>query len=443
MSVDAKRPSPPRFWQGAISNSIWLSADRLARGAVNLAVLICLGRFLGPEQYGLYSYAIAFAAIFAAFGSLAHEGILIRELVRADRPPEATLGSAFLLRAAGGLIGMAGAVGGAWLLPGANVETGLVAIIAVGLLFQPFDVIDHWFQSRLQSRHAVWVRIAVSLAVGAGKIALARQRATLPALAWMSGAEALVVAAGLLAMYRSQGLRPTRWRMARAEVWGLLRESAPMAATILLVLLFMKLDQIMLAAFVGFRELGIYAAAVRLVDLWNFIPMAVMPSLYPAIAALRQRDEGEYLRFLRRLLAAFFLLAVAVMLVNVVAGKILLGFLFGPAYVAAAPALWILSIATVFHYSSSIRAQWLLIEHKVAYNLVAAGLGVALLAALNVLLIPRFGFIGAATATAIGYGATGYGTSLLFRALRPFGRLQTRTFLFQWQHILKGGGTSR
>ena len=239
------------------------------------------------------------------------------------------------------------------------------------------------------------------------------------------------------------GFRVIPVHPARAEVWGLLRESAPMAATILLVLLFMKLDQIMLAAFVGFRELGIYAAAVRLVDLWNFIPMAVMPSLYPAIAALRQRDEGEYLRFLRRLLAAFFLLAVAVVLVNALAGKALLGLLFGPEYVAAAPALWILSLSTVFHYSSFIRAQWLLIEHKVIYNPVAAGLGVALLAALNALLIPRFGFVGAATATAIGYGATGYGTSLLFRALRPFGHLQTQTFLFRWQNNMKGDEPSR
>ena len=66
MAADSERPEAPRFWPRAISNSIWLSADRLVRGAFNLAVLIGIGRCLGPGLYGLYSYALAFVAVFAA-----------------------------------------------------------------------------------------------------------------------------------------------------------------------------------------------------------------------------------------------------------------------------------------------------------------------------------------------------------------------------------------
>ena len=432
MDPDRSRPAAAPFWREALANSAWLSADRLIRGLVNLAVLVCLGRFLGPELYGLYSYAIAFVVVFTAFGSLAHEGILVRELVKGGRPQESTLGSAFLLRGIGGLAGMAGAIGAAWLLPGARSGLGLIAIISAGLLFQPFDVVDHWFQSRLQARHAAWVRIGAALPVGACKIALALRLATLPALAWMSVAEALLVAMGLLGMYWRKG-PPGRWRIDGGEVRTLLRDSAPMAATTLLAMAFMKLDQSMLARFVGFRELGIYASAVRLVDIWNFIPMAVMPSLYPAVVAMRKRDEGGYARFLLRILLAFHALALGVALVNALAGKALLGLLFGAEYVGAAPALAILSVATVFHYSSSIRAQWILIEHKVSYHLGSAAIGVATLAALNWALIPRWGFLGAAIATVAGYAASGYGTSLAFRALRPIGRLQTRAFLFRWR----------
>ena len=315
-------------------------------------------------------------------------------------------------------------------MPGAHSGVGLVAIIAAGLLFQPFDVLDHWFQSRLESRHAVVVRVGVALLIGACKVGLAWHRATLEALAWMSVAEAALVAAGLLGMYARKGFRE-RWRVARAEVWALARESAPLAATALLVMLFMRLDQLMLAKYVGFRELGIYAAAVRLVELWNFIPLAVLPSLYPVLVALRNRDEGGCARFLRRLLLGFQLMALGVVAVNAVAGKILLGMLFGAEYVGAAGALSILSVATVFTYSSSIRAQWMLVEHKVAYHLGAAAIGVGTLAALNAALIPRWGFLGAAVATVVGYAVSGYGTSWAFPALRPFGRMQTRALMFQ------------
>lgn len=431
MAPDPDGARPAHFWRQAIQNSFWLSVDRLVRGVTSLVVLICLGRFLGPELYGLYSFAVAFVAIFAAFGSLSHEGILVRELVREDRPREATMGSAFVLRACGGLVGMALATATAWLLPGTRAGAGLIAIIAAGLLFQPFDIIDHWFQSRLHSRPVVLVRISAALLIGTCKVALAMQRATLPALAWLSVAEALLVAVGLLGIYGKSAARP-RWRMDQAEMGKLLRESWPLAASTLLVMLFMRLDQIMLARFVGFRELGVYASAIRLIDAWNFIPLAVMPSLYPAVVALRQRDAGQYRRLIQRLLFGFHLLALGVVLLNALAGKTLLGLLFGAEYVGAAPALAILSVATVFHYSASIRAQWFLIEHKVSYHLMSAAIGVAALVILNSLLIPRYGFIGAALATSAGYAVACYGTSLVFPALRPFGRLQTRAFLFRW-----------
>lgn len=428
MAPDPGAPASPGFWREALANSAWLSADRLARGVFGLAVMIGIGRFLGPERYGQYSYAVAFVTIFTAFGSLANEGIIIRGLVRGERPAETALGSAGVLRAAGGLAGMACAVGTACLLPRARAELGLIAIIAAGLLLQPFDLVDFWFQSRLSSRHAVMVRVAASLAAGAAKVALALRRAPLPALAWLSVAEAVLVAAGLLAMYHWRGRGPARWRVDAAAVRALLRESWPMAATSLLVILFLKLDQIMLAWLAGFRELGVYVAAVRLVELWNFIPLAVMPSLYPAVVALRARDAAAYRRLLQRLLSGFFALALLVVLVNALLGRTLLGLLFGAAYTGAAPALAILSLTTIFHYSSFIRAQWLLIEHRVVYHLLAASVGVATLAALDLLLIPRWGGLGAALAAAAGYAVAGYGTSGLFRPLWPMWRMQTRAF---------------
>ncbi len=433
MPLEAGHSGETGFWRRAARNSVWLSADRLVRGALSLGVLVCLGRFLGPERYGLYSYALAFVAVFAAFGSLAHDGVLIRELVRAGRPPETTLGSAFLLRAVGGWAGMALAVGTAWLWPDAGAELRLVAIIAAGLIFQPFDLIDHWFQARLDCRPAALVRMGAAGLAGGTKILLALRGATLPALAWMSVVEALLVAGGLVMMYRGSRSRPGRWRADRAEAWRLLRESAPMAATWLLVALFMKLDQIMLAWYAGFRDLGVYAAAVRLIDVWNFLPLAVVPALYPAIVALRQRDEAAYGRFLRRLLQAGYLLSLGVIVLNLLAGAPLLRLLFGADYAGAAPALRILSVSTVFHYSALVRAQWLLIEHKVIYHLLAGLVGVAALAGLNLWLIPRLGIAGAALALTLGYAVAGYGTSLLFRATRPFGRIQTRVFCFRWR----------
>jgi len=432
MRTDGPPSATTGFWQRAVSNSAWLTVDRLIRGGLNLVVLICIGRFLGPERFGVFSYALAFVAIFTAFASLAHEGILVRDLVRKDVSPGSILGTGLLLRAIGALIGLTAAVGCTLFLPGARTEAWLVVILSLGLLLQPLDIIDYWFQSQLQSRYTVWIRITAAVLIGSLKIYLALHEATLVLLAWVTIAEALLAGVGLCLIYRHKVPSTISWHFTRAELRLLFRESAPMAATTLLVLLFMKLDQIMLAWFLDFHTVGIYASAVRIMDLFNFLPLAILPSLFPVYVRLKKEHPEKLDLILQRSLLLFFVLSLGVVAVNGLAGEFLLTLLFGPAYAAAAPALCILSISAVFHYSAFIRAHWMFIEHRVIYHLWAAGISVAVLAGLNALLIPRYGLTGAAAATSIGYAVSGYATSFFFPALRPIARLQTRAFCLQW-----------
>ena len=52
METDSTQSIPAGFKRRAFRNSAWLTLDRLIRGGLNLVVLICIGRFLGPERFG-------------------------------------------------------------------------------------------------------------------------------------------------------------------------------------------------------------------------------------------------------------------------------------------------------------------------------------------------------------------------------------------------------
>ena len=65
---------------------------------VGLFVGVWVARYLGPEQYGIYSYAIAFVALFSAFSTLGLEGIVVRNIVIEPSRKDEILGSAFMLR---------------------------------------------------------------------------------------------------------------------------------------------------------------------------------------------------------------------------------------------------------------------------------------------------------------------------------------------------------
>jgi len=86
----------------AIFNSSWLLAEKIFRSVISLFVIIWIGRYLGPEQYGIYNYVFAYIVIFSSIASVGIDGVLIRELVKNPGSKQTIMGSAFLIKMAGG-----------------------------------------------------------------------------------------------------------------------------------------------------------------------------------------------------------------------------------------------------------------------------------------------------------------------------------------------------
>ena len=132
----------------AIGNTGWLFAENILRLAVALLVNIWVTRYLGPEQFGLLSYAVAFVALFSPLALLGLDFIVVRNIVRAPASRDEILGSAFALKLGGGLVAAALTLAAiSALRPGDQTTRSLVGIITIGTLFQAFGTVEFWFQS--------------------------------------------------------------------------------------------------------------------------------------------------------------------------------------------------------------------------------------------------------------------------------------------------------
>jgi PST family polysaccharide transporter len=89
----------------ALSNIAWIYGDNLLRTGVRVILSVWVARYLGPEQFGLLSYAVALASLFAIFASLELSIAVVRDLVKEQDAAGEILGSAFLLQVLGSLIG--------------------------------------------------------------------------------------------------------------------------------------------------------------------------------------------------------------------------------------------------------------------------------------------------------------------------------------------------
>lgn len=166
-----------------INNTSWLVADKVLRMGISLFVGVWVARYLGPEQFGLYNYAIAFVSLFSTFSALGLNQIIVRNIVLEPSYKDETLGTAFIIKLIGGIAILPLAVGTvAFLRPEENLPQWLVGIAALGMIFRAFEVVDFWFQSQTQSKYSVLAQNAAFILANLVKVVLLQMKA--PLIIW-------------------------------------------------------------------------------------------------------------------------------------------------------------------------------------------------------------------------------------------------------------------
>ncbi len=416
--------------QTILGNSGWLFADKALRMGGGLLVMIWIARYLGPASFGQLSYAIAFVALFGAIATLGLDGIVVRELVRDPEKADEILGSAFFLRLIGSCLAVLTMVIAVRLVRADDAEAQtLVAIVAIGTFFLAVDVVDLWFQSRVQSRYTVMARNAAFLAMLLVRVMLILTQAGVAAFAWAASAELALAALALALSYRLRGKAWSALQPRLARMRALLAESWPLMVSGLAVLVYMRIDQVMLAAMQGEREVGLYAAAVRLSEMWYVIPTVIVSSVMPALTEARARSEELYYRRLQTLLnmlvRAAYLVAIPVSLF----AAPLMRLLYGEPYAAAGMVLAVHVWSSVFVFLAVAYSPWIFNERRAHFWMLQTVLGACLNVLLNLWLIPRHGAVGCAIATVLAQALATWLANGLFAPTRRIFIMQTKSLL--------------
>lgn len=389
-----------------VENIGWLFFDKVLRMGVGLFVGVWIARYLGPEQFGLLSFATAFIGLFGAIAGLGLQGIVVRAIVRDPACKEETLGTAAVLQFIGGLLAYGLIIGTIfWLRPDDTLAKALVAILGSMMLFKASEVAVYWFESQVQSKYTVWVQNCSFLVFAAIKVVLILNNAPLIAFAWATLGEALVVALLMIVMLGLRGPRLPQLRFTLVRARGLLADSWPLLLSGIAIVIYMKIDQIMLGQMLGDEAVGIYSAAVRISEIWYFIPMVIVASVFPAILEAKKRSEELYYARLKSLFDLMSLISIPVAVVMTFLSPFVVGILFGDAYAEAGTVLAIHIWASVFVFLGVASSKWFLVENLQRLMFFRTFLNGLINIVLNYFLIPRYGAVGAAVALVIAQSA--------------------------------------
>jgi len=390
-----------------LNNIAWQIGDKLLRMGVGLFVGVWVARYLGPEQFGKWNYAIAFSAIFGAMAGLGLDSLVVRELVRCKGENEDEIvGTTFYMRlAAAGLL-CAVALGLSMAMEGDGLVVALVGLTTLSMVFQASNVVDFFFQSKMRSKNSVLAQNAAFVIAAVIRVVLLVTRQSLLWFAAVALLETILACLFQLQAYRRFGRSPLAWRFNGKRALALLRDGWPFILTSLTAMLYMRIDQVMLGRMLGPKEVGVFSAAVKISEIWYFIPMSIMSSALPIIVASKEKGEGEYVKRLQQLNDALFTFGLVVGLGMTFASPWVIALLYGGKFQGSAGILSLHIWSGVAICLGAAGSCWTLTENRQRVNIVKSVFGCVVNISLNLWLIPRMGARGAALASVVAQFAT-------------------------------------
>lgn len=412
-------------------NTSWLFAEKLLRLVSGLVVGVLVARYLGPSDYGLYNYAFSVVAIFSAVAALGLNQIVVRELVKHQDQSQVLLGTAFYLKLAGTILSMCFVIATIFVIDKDAETRMLVIVIALSVVFTSFNVVDYYFQSKIESKFLLYSNM-ISISVAAAiKVYLVFFEGSLLAFAWVVVIENALLAIGLVYYFiRESGKIPLiDWQFSGHIAKSLMKDSWPLVFGGLVLMIQGKIDQLMLKEMISTEVVGYYSVALRMVEIFGFIPMLLQNSLMPSLINSKKASPSLYASRLTnyyRLNFIFFLLIAAPLAIF---SEQIISILFGESYMAAAILLTLMSVRLLFSNMGVARGSFLVIENLNKFSLLTMTIGTIFNVILNLIWIPKYQAIGSVYATIVSFLVTIFLIDLFHKKARWNLRLMVKAML--------------
>jgi O-antigen/teichoic acid export membrane protein len=396
-------------WQHAgfqkyFQNTGWIFSMKVLSMIVSFIATLFIARNLGPTNFGQLSYAISFVGIFSFIASLGIDNILYRELIKYPDRRKEFLGSAFMIKITGGVIGIILISIFALLWATDDVSKILIIIISGTFIFNPFQIIGYEFQAQVKSKYPSIIAFVATLILNILKVIIILEGKGVIYLALILLLEPIIYALFYWIIYEKQiGSKISQWRFDKDIAIALLKDSWPLIFSGAFALVYSEIDQILIKNMIDAHAVGIYDSAVRVAEVWYFVPNIIMMSLFPAIINAKIVSAELYLKRLKKLSLLLTGLAVSIAIITTLFAPAMIYILYGVAFMSGTIILQIYVWSLIGSFLGSLVANYLVAENYRHISFFVNLIPMIVNVILDIYLIPKYGIIGPAWATLMAY----------------------------------------
>ncbi len=413
-----------RYKKG-LKNTFLLSLERVAILALNFILIIALTRSLTLEQFGTYSSLIAFASLFLPLTTLGLNNLVSKYFIKFPNAHHFYFNAALRLRLIGGVSAFAIGLAFAYFIYQEQTQIALIGLLLVMQIFNVFNLVEYYFLSQQHVSTTQKYRLTIKIIIRCLLIFAAINKANISVLIIIFASEYALIALAYLYVYKNNAqIAPHYFRTRYTPtIKRLFTKSKWLFFSGLAMILYLKVDQVMLGQMVGMEETAKYAAAAKLSEFWYVFPVLFANAFNALLTKEYLNDQRVFNKNCTLILSGLFASALILAIITTVIADPLIISLFGHAYLPSAMILSIHIWASIIVFQRAIFSKWLIITNNYRYSLYTHVIGAISNVLLNMALIPFYGGIGAAIASVISYALAGFISLFLFAKTRSFAYL--------------------
>ncbi len=407
-----------------LSNIKWQLVSQVFNIIAGIASSIIVTRYLGKHDYGIYSYARAYSAIFISVAAIGLEGILISRL-STEEGEELFFGTGFLLRCISDLVAFISCLVSYYFIGDKQCYIPL-AIIMISVMFQCFETYRYLYIARYKAKEYLIVQnisllimfamyfIGIYLKLGLIYFSLVYSLKMI--MSYMSGFVAYYICIRKKIIFKFN----------KDKLKELLVVCTPLAFASIASTIYNRVDQIMVTNICGYEQNGIYSVAVTLSEYWYFIPGVIASTVLPSLTIAYSRSKEEYIKKMQMMIDVLSFISYLAVIFLAIFGKYVIQFMYGAEYVEAAPIMSLYVISGIFVSLWHARGITCNITGKTSLTLYCTVIGMIANIILNYIFIIRIGLYGAAIATIVAQMLSSWLGSFLYKDFWYVGKMQTK-----------------
>lgn len=365
---------------------------------LGVLLVIYAARQLGTDGFGTYSLVLSLLGIFYIITDFGLGTLTTRDLARDTGEEPKYLGNLLLMRLGLSAVAALGMVGTTLVLHYPAEVVVLASVAALSLFFTSnvdtctaiFNAHERMEIPALVSVMATMLRVGISL----GALAAGGGILVLMWVYTIASAAQFVLLSWVLQQYAK-----IQWKLDLGFWKRLLEQAYPLALANLFWVLYFRIDTVMLASFAGEKAVGLYNAAYRLLEFTLIVPAYYGGAIFPVISASQSVNPQRFLLIYRRSIK-YMLVASLPMALGVAAlAPKMIEVLYGQAYAASVPVLFILMWCLVIISVNSINIPYLIAMNRQKTVTWITLTSMLVKVGINLWAIPRYGLLGAAWVT--------------------------------------------